>query len=82
MVSLKDLLRSEFIGNQIKIIEAKNSSLIGLTGKVINESKNMLTIDTGSKTKSLIKNQITFIFKGKKVVGKSISSRPEERIKK
>jgi ribonuclease P protein subunit POP4 len=82
MVSLKDSLRSEFIGNQIKIIEAKNSSLIGLEGKVINESKNMLTIDTGSKTKSLIKNQITFMFKGKKIVGENISSRPEERIKK
>jgi len=82
MVSLKNALRSEIIGNQIEIVEAKNSSLIGIKGKVINESKNMLTIDTGSKTKSLIKKQITFMFKGKKIIGENISSRPEERIKK
>ncbi|MBS3159654.1 ribonuclease P protein subunit [Candidatus Woesearchaeota archaeon] len=70
------------IGKKIKIIEAKNKALIGIEGKVQDETKNMLILEN----KKLIKDQVTikisdnnkeYIIKGKNIRGKA-----EERIKK
>ena len=52
--SIKNLM----IGSSIEIIESKNKSLIGLKGKVIDETKNILTINTEKGIKKVIKSQI------------------------
>lgn len=49
--------KGELIGSQVKIIEAKNSSLLGLEGKIIDETKNTITIENGKKRK-IIKSHI------------------------
>lgn len=76
------MMRSEFIGSEIEVIDSKNKSLIGLKGKVINETKNTLTIKTKDSRKKIIKEQITIKINEKVINGEKISIRPEERIKK
>jgi len=79
----KRLARSELIGLDVKIIESENSFNKGIKGKIIDETKNMLIIKTKETRKKIIKDQCVFEFKGKNIQinGKSLSTRPEERIK-
>ena len=81
----KKLARSELIGLDVKVIESENRFNRGLKGKIIDETKNMFIVKTEKGRKSIIKNQCVFEFdiKGKKmqINGKSLTIRPEERIK-
>ena len=82
-MSIKDVIKYEFIGEKIKVVDAKNKNLIGVQGKVINETKNMFVLEN---EKRLIKDQCIFdINIGEKVFridGKLLVGRPEDRIKK
>lgn len=83
----KKRVRTELIGCSIQILDAKNKSLIGIQGKIVDETKNTFTIETKDHSrKKLIKNQITMKIKMKnqaiEIEGKGIVGRPEERIKK
>jgi ribonuclease P protein subunit POP4 len=51
-------LKSLLIGSYIEIIESKNKSLIGLKGKVIDQTRNTITIDCKNKTKKIILSQV------------------------
>ncbi len=79
-------MKEELIGNQIEVIKSKNKSLEGIKGKIIDETKNTLTIKTNSKIKKIIKNQTIMKIKIKnkilQVNGKEIQQRPEDRLKK
>jgi len=54
------------IGSAVKVIDAKNKSLKGIEGKVIDETKNLLIIETRKGIKKLIKDQIKWKIKKKK----------------
>ena len=79
----KHVLRGELIGCNIEVVEADNKQLEGIKGRIIDETKNTITINDG-KHKMLLKNQIRFIMEidGKrlKIDGKKINKRPEKRI--
>ncbi len=79
----KRLARSELIGLDVKIVESENSFNKGIKGKIIDETKNMFEIKTKETRKKIIKNQCVFEFKEQnmQINGKSLSTRPEERIK-
>ena len=80
------ILKQEFIGTQIKVVRSNNKSLVGLEGKIIDETKNTFRIQTRNGVKMLLKSQISFQteIERKKVVidGNKICFRSEERIKK
>ena len=83
----KDIPRIEFIGKKIEIVEAKNNSLVGIKGKIIDETKNMFTLETEKGlSKRLVKKQVTLKTKvnGKTFIieGEVLHGRPEERLKK
>lgn len=78
----ENFLRGEFIGLKAKVIESKDASLKGIEGIIIDETKNMLIIDTGKKIKKVAKNIATFEIDGHTINGKKIRYRPEERIGK
>ena len=78
----KDVLRSEFIGSLIKVVDAENPELIGIEGKVIDESKHTFVVEEKQKRKVLLKTQVTIKWKGKTINGKKLVGRPEERLKK
>ena len=82
-----DLVTGELIGLNIKVTQSTNKDSEGISGVVIDETKNMLTIlDKDGKRKEVIKKQNTFTFtKNQKQItinGNEIGARPEERTKK
>lgn len=83
---LKDILRMELIGNEVEIVKAKNRSLNGVKGKIINETKNMITIKTDQGLKNIIKDQVVFRMnfnnKTLEIEGRKLVNRPEDRLKK
>lgn len=81
------VLRGEFIGLKVRVLESENTNNSGKGGIIVDETKNILTIETSEGVKKLIKNQCVFEFTNKdhtilRVDGKRIALRPEERIKK
>lgn len=81
----KELERHELIGLLCRVADAKNKSIVGLHGKIINETKNTLTLEQNNRTKTILKNDAVFEFmlKNKKITisGEKLLKRPEERIK-
>ena len=81
-----DMLKKEFIGTHLKVVDAENKDLIGIEGDVLDETKNTFKVQSGDRRKVLLKDQITFeILSGTKRVrieGKKICFRPEDRVKK
>lgn len=78
-------MKVQLLGNEITITQSKNKTLEKMTGRVVDETKNTLVIDTGKNTKKVLKKDITFkvVSEGKeiKVDGQSLIGKPEERIK-
>ncbi len=78
----KNILKDELIGMHIEISDAKNKSLMGLTGTIIDETKNTLKIQTNTKIKTILKNQVILKLGNLRVEGCELVGRSEERIKK
>jgi ribonuclease P protein subunit POP4 len=79
-------VKNEFIGLDIRISKSHNKELVGMKGKIIDETRNTLVLRRGSKTVCIPKDIIHFhlslpIGKTIKVDGRSIVARPEDRIK-
>ncbi|MFH1682397.1 MAG: ribonuclease P protein subunit [Candidatus Woesearchaeota archaeon] len=79
----KKIYPYELIGREIEVITSTNPSNLHLQGKVVDETKYTLKVIQGEKTKTLLKNNITFKIKKNNLIieGKTITKRPEERIK-
>jgi len=80
-----ELLRHELINLKVKVIRSSNHLQEGITGKVIDETKNMLIISDHSKKKSIFKKDATYVFNtsdGKciELQGNLLLSRPADRI--
>ena len=75
-------LYSEFIGIQTQIVSSTNKSVMGLSGKIIEETKSTFTIQTNSGTKTIPKQHTSWKFANDQVInGDLIAKRPEDRIK-
>jgi ribonuclease P protein subunit POP4 len=81
-----NLLQHELIGLQITVDESTNGTLVGLRGTVVNETRNMLVIETAQRVeKSVSKASNWFIVTlddRVRVKGDRLVARPEDRIKK
>jgi ribonuclease P protein subunit POP4 len=82
-----DIIRGEFIGAEGKITKSRHSDYAGISGEVINETKNTFTILHAGKAKSVIKDSAVFHFKFSdgtivEIDGKLLVGRPEDRLKK
>ncbi|MFH1396526.1 MAG: ribonuclease P protein subunit [archaeon] len=73
----------ELIGKEIKIINSKNKTYLGLEGKIVDETRNTIQIETKTGIKTVLKSAIDFEIKdsGQKIKGITIKKRPEERLK-
>ncbi len=76
------------IGNHIVVLDSTSKNLVGLEGKILDESRESLTIDCGrGKDVILLKKSVTRIklrvFKGDelKLSGSELWGRTSERIK-
>jgi len=82
-MNTQQMFRQEIIGSYIEVIAAKNTSLIGKKGKIIDETRNTLELENNV---SLLKEQIVISlnFEGQIMIidGKLLVGRSEERLKK
>ncbi len=81
------IVQDEFLGLELTVVKSFNYSNVGITGKVVNETRNTFTILQNGEQKVLVKDTSVFRFKmtAETVVeidGKAIMGRPEDRIKK
>ncbi|MGQ9507238.1 MAG: ribonuclease P protein component 1 [Candidatus Bathycorpusculaceae bacterium] len=82
-----DIIRGEFIGTEAKVFKSTHSGYVGLSGKVINETRSTFTILHKGKKKKIIKDSAVFHFKFSdgtvvEIDGKLLLGRPEDRLKK
>jgi len=87
-----NIIHHEIIGLDTKVVDSTNKSLIGIEGRIVDETKNILTIQTDAQEKKIPKSCSSFIFtipsvEGKrylpltiKVDGRLLLSQPENRI--
>ena len=82
-----DIIRGEFIGTESRIAESQHPDYVGISGRVINETKNTFTILYAGKAKNIVKDSAVFNFKFSdgtvvEIDGKLLVGRPEDRLKK
>ncbi len=89
-----NIIHHELIGLDIRVVESTNNSLCGVEGRIVDETRNMFTVETGDREKMIPKSGSSFIFtiplrtnEGKrylpsniKVDGRLLLSQPENRI--
>lgn len=84
MIDKDTISRHELIGLDTQVVESSNLELVGLNGRVINETKSMVTINTkkGKKMIPKLTSHLKFFVGSESflVKGSSITKRPFERI--
>jgi len=80
-------VQSEFIGLHAKVVKSANPNYVGISGKVIDETRNTLVIRHENKDKVIVKNAAVFHFTMSdgtivEVDGNIILGRSEDRLKK
>ncbi len=83
----ESIARHELIGLMTSIVESTNPCMIGLSGKIVDETKNTLIIETEKGEKRIPKGNVSLIFIlpdgcKVKVKGSILVSQPENRIGK
>jgi ribonuclease P protein subunit POP4 len=82
-----DVIRYEFIGTEAKVSKSTHPDYVGISGKVIDETRNTLTILHEGKGKVVVKDSTIFHFKFSdgttvEINGKILVGRPEDRLKR
>jgi len=82
----KNIVLHELIGLDLKVLKSRDMAQRGISGRIINETKNTLVVSTANGTKRLVKKVSVFrlsINRKRFVVdGNEINFRPYERIDK
>lgn len=85
MITSKNIFKHELTGLEAKVLKCPDKGKEGIRGKVVNESQNMLIIQTKKGDKKVAKKGTIFRFFIKEgavdIEGNVLLSKPEERIK-
>jgi ribonuclease P protein subunit POP4 len=80
------LAENELIGLQARVTKASDRSLTGLSGKIVDETLQTVTLETprGEKrvAKAAVTLEITFPSGPAEFAGSELAQRPDERLKK
>jgi ribonuclease P protein subunit POP4 len=86
MITAKNLKKHELIGLEAEVMASNNKDLIGLKGKVVDETRNLIVLATDKGEKKILKKDVTLMIKINdekiRVDGLVLVGKPEERIKK
>lgn len=90
MITPQNIIRHELIGLDVEIIKSTNPSLIGIQGRVIDETRNTLVVEKSNGKEIVIPKDIAifrFQLKNNELVkvdvdGKLLIGRPEDRLKR
>lgn len=82
-----EIIQYEFIGTQVKVHKSMHPDYVGISGKVIDETRNTFTLLHEGRRKMVVKELATFHFKFQdgtivEIDGKLLVGRPEDRLKK
>jgi ribonuclease P protein subunit POP4 len=84
MITAENITSHEFIGLDTEIVQSTNPQVIGLNGRIENETKSMFTINTENGVKEIAKSTSNWKFSisGSDVIvgGTKIAKRPFDRI--
>jgi len=85
--SPENLARHELIGLAVLVEDSTDPGQVRLTGRVVDETRNMLLIDTQCGTKRIAKANTSLVFtlpggQRVRVAGSVLISQPENRITK
>ncbi len=75
------MIQQELTGRTIQVMDATNQDLVGLTGTVIDETKQTLRIRTDRGEKTLIKEQVAIEVDNVRIEGSLLTTSPEKRTK-
>ena len=81
------IVQHEFIGLETKVVRSSNPHVVGISGRVVDETRNTFTILQNDDRKVVVKDTAVFDFVMPdgtvvEIDGKVIIGRPEDRIKK
>ena len=87
LITSKNILKHELIGLEASIITSNDQSLLNLTGRIVDETRNLIKMETNKGIKKVPKNiiRLRLILPNKEMVniqGSLLVGRPEDRIKK
>lgn len=84
MITPENIARHELIGLETSIVKSSNTQLVGLSGKIVDETKSMFVIETATGLKTIAKHDSTWQFNLNGtftlVEGNTITKRSYERI--
>jgi len=81
------IVQSELIGLNAKVVKSSNPSYEGISGQVVDETRNTLVIRSKNEDKVIVKEAAVFQFSLPdgtviEIEGNTILGRPEDRVKK
>jgi ribonuclease P protein subunit POP4 len=81
------VVQHEFIGLEATVVKSSNPSVVGISGKVVDETRNTFTILQDDKRKVVVKDTSVFNFVMPdgtvvEIDGKVLVGRSDDRIKK
>lgn len=76
------IVREDILGKRVRVAEANNPSLNGITGECVEETKHTLRINTVRGKKTVLKAHASFEIEGVQVRGSILTGRPHERTKR
>ncbi len=86
IITPENLVRHELIGLPVEVVDSANPSTVGISGRVVDETRNVFLIETERGEKCVPKSHTGFVFTlpGQKVrvEGAVFVSQPENRIHK
>lgn len=86
MRSPRNIAQHELIGLRVTVVDARNKSLIGIQGEIVDETKQTFVIETKAGEKKVLKKDVHFKTKigDQEIIiqGEILVGRPEDRIKK
>ncbi|GGM72018.1 ribonuclease P [Thermogymnomonas acidicola] len=84
MRNLRDYL-DDLIGYHCEVVRSSNSALVGIGGKIVDETRNMVYIGSGRRVRAVPKGVVTLKISkpGREVYlkGPLLCYRPEDRLK-
>ena len=84
MITSNNIILHEFIGLDTEITNSSNTQVIGINGRIVDETKSMFTVNTKNGIKTIAKsiNNWKFSIAGKDIIvdGSKIVKRPFDRI--
>lgn len=86
-IDRNNLMLHELIGLHAQVVESSNADSVGISGRIIDETRNTLTVDAIGREKKLVKHGNTFDLTLSdndtvRIAGDLIVGRPEDRVAK